>query len=154
MPGVEPLEGLEEPDTQPAAPSPPLEPFSGEEIAGLVGTVVGLAVAKSEDEATAFQKAFSGGIIPGFPLQIPPARVLDTLQVGQALALFGIGKNSLPGLGNLGSLPPVVRLLVGAGVMAVAAYGGVRATLDVRHSFEMDFGGPGRADAAGADDAR
>ncbi|GAA6746775.1 hypothetical protein Thermus71318_22760 [Thermus brockianus] len=108
---------------------PPVIPFTGEEIAGGAAFLLMLGVrVQSEEERAAFLRAWQGAL---FGL-MPPAQVLDVLKVGEALARHGIGKNRLPGMGSVENLPPWLRILLGGGVLAIAAYGGVRAVMDVR----------------------
>jgi hypothetical protein len=63
---------------------------------------------------------------------LPPAAVLDALKVGQALAGYGIGRNRIPGLGNLAELPDWLRLVLGGLVLAMSAYGGINAAKAAR----------------------
>lgn len=108
---------------------PPVIPFTGEEIAGGAAFLLMLGVrVQSEEEKAAFLRAWQGAL---FGL-MPPAQVLDVLKVGEGLAQYGIGKNRLPGMGSVENLPPWLRILLGGGVLAIAAYGGVRAVMDVR----------------------
>ncbi|GAA5334072.1 hypothetical protein [Thermus hydrothermalis] len=108
---------------------PPVIPFTGEEIAGGAAFLLMLGVrVQSEEEKAAFLRAWQGAL---FGL-MPPAQVLDVLKVGEALAQYGIGKNRVPGMGSVENLPPWLRILLGGGVLAIAAYGGVRAVMDVR----------------------
>ncbi|BDG15817.1 hypothetical protein TbrSNM41_05510 [Thermus brockianus] len=108
---------------------PPVIPFTGEEIAGGAAFLLMLGVrVQSEEEKAAFLRAWQGAL---FGL-MPPAQVLDVLKVGEALAQYGIGKNRLPGMGSVENLPPWLRILLGGGVLAIAAYGGVRAVMDLR----------------------
>ncbi len=112
-------------------------PFTGEEIAGGAALLLMLGVrVQSEEERAAFLRAWNGAI-GGL---MPPAQVLDFLKVGEALAAYGIGKNRLPGMGSVENLPPWLRILLGGGVLAVAAYGGVRAVMDVRAGRATSFG--------------
>jgi hypothetical protein len=108
---------------------PPIEPFSGEEIVN--GTAMMLALGlrfQTPQEAQVFANAFKLGIVP----MLPPAAVLDALQVGQALAGYGIGRNRIPGLGNLAELPDWLRLVLGGLVLAMSAYGGINAAKAAR----------------------
>ncbi|WP_172955582.1 hypothetical protein [Thermus scotoductus] len=110
---------------------PPIIPFTGEEIASGAAFLLMLGVrVQSEEEKAAFLMAWNGAI-GGL---MPPAQVLNVLKVGEALAQYGIGKNRLPGMGSVENLPPWLRILLGGGVLAIAAYGGVRAVMDVRAS--------------------
>lgn len=110
---------------------PPIIPFTGEEIASGAAFLLMLGVrVQSEEEKAAFLMAWNGAI-GGL---MPPAQVLNVLKVGEALAQYGIGKNRVPGMGSVDNLPPWLRILLGGGVLAIAAYGGVRAVMDVRAS--------------------
>lgn len=121
-------------------------PFTGEEIANGVAFLLMLGVrVQSEEEKAAFLAAWNGAI-GGL---MPPAQVLDVLKVGEALAAYGIGKNRMPGMGSVENLPPWLRILLGGGVLAVAAYGGVRAVMDVRASRAVG-GAPDAAPASAA----
>jgi len=130
-PGFQPIDDTQvtgEPGFQDLPPAlEPVIPFTGEELAN--GTAMLLALGlrlQSPEEVEAFQRAFQASTF------LPPAQVLDMLKVGEALAQYGIGKNRLPGMGQAENLPPWVRVALGGVVLAAAAYGGVRALLDVR----------------------
>jgi len=127
---------LEEESTEPAEPpfesltsEPPIEPFTGEEIVN--GTAMALALGlrfQTPEEAQAFVTAYKVGLVP----MLPPAQVLDALKVGEALAAYGIGRNRLPGMGNLAELPEWLRLVLGGLVLAMSAYGGINAAKAAR----------------------
>lgn len=123
-------------DDIPTAPEP-VQPFTGEEIVN--GTAVMLALGlrfQTPQEVQAFIAAYKAGVVP----MLPPAAVLDALKVGEALAKYGIGRNRLPGMGNLAQLPEWIRLLLGGLVLAMSAYGGINAAKAARM---------GMADSAG-----
>ena len=111
------------------APPAPIEPFTGEEIVSGAAVVLALGLRfQTPEEAQVFTTAFRSGIVP----MLPPAAVLDALQVGEALARYGIGRNAIPGIGNLAQLPDWLRLVLGGLVLAMAAYGGINAARAVR----------------------
>jgi len=120
-----PLEGEStEPPFESLPSEPPIEPFTGEEIVN--GTAMALALGlrfQTPEEAQAFVTAYKVGLVP----MLPPAQVLDALKVGEALAAYGIGRNRLPGMGNLAELPEWLRL-----VLAMSAYGGINAAKAAR----------------------
>lgn len=121
----------------------PIIPFTGEEIANGTALLLGLGLRlQSPEEVAAFQRAFQSTTL------LPPAQVLDALKVGEALAAYGIGKNRLPGAGRLADLPPWMRILAGGAVLALAAYGGVRAAMEVR-ARSAGPGGPGSVGEVG-----
>jgi hypothetical protein len=117
---------------------PPIEPFTGADLvqAATFALVLGLKL-QTQEEVETFNRAFQGGILP----MLPPAQVLDALKVGEALSQYGIGKNRLPAVGGLEALPPWIRILLGAGVLAMSAYGGMRAVFEVRASRAPDHSG-------------
>ncbi len=122
-------EAVEAPFEEIPAGLPPIEPFSGEEIVN--GTAIMLALGlrfQTPQEAQAFTEAYKSGIVP----MLPPAAVLDALRVGEALARYGLGRNAIPGIGNLAQLPDWLRLVLGGLVLAMAAYGGINAARAVR----------------------
>lgn len=137
--GFTPLEG-ETFDELPPGPKP-IQPFSGEEIVNGTAMILALGLRfQSVEEANAFTSAFRAGILP----MLPPAAVLDALRVGDALAEYGIGKNRLPGVGNMAALPAWLRLVVGGLVLAMSAYGGINAAKNA----QMAMGGPDRGEPA------
>jgi len=83
---------------------------------------------QTPEEAQAFVTAYKVGVLP----MLPPAQVLDALKVGEALAAYGIGRNRLPGMGNLAELPAWLRLVLGGLVLAMSAYGGINAAKAAR----------------------
>ncbi|GEM83915.1 hypothetical protein [Meiothermus hypogaeus] len=112
----------------PSAPEA-IIPFTGEEIVN--GTAMMLALGlrfQTPEEVQAFTTTYRAGVVP----MLPPAAVLDALKVGEALAEYGIGKNRMPGMGNLADLPPWLRLVVGGLVLAMSAYGGINAAKAAR----------------------
>ncbi|AGK03327.1 MULTISPECIES: hypothetical protein [Meiothermus] len=111
-------------------PEPPsIEPFTGADLVqgATWMLILGLRL-QTQEEVEAFTRAFQGGVLP----MLPPAPVLDALKVGEALAAYGIGKNRLPLQGGVEHLPPWLRILLGAGVMAMSVYGGMRAVQEIR----------------------
>jgi hypothetical protein len=143
--GFEPLEppaptepeGVK-PEAAPAPAAPKVIPFTGGEIAGFVGTVVGMVVAGREgwtpDQAAAFNAVYSSGKIGAVlpiplaqGLALPPAEVMEKLRVGEALAMFGIGKPKSLNIESAADLPPLMRIGVGALMLGAAAFGGVLA---------------------------
>lgn len=132
----EPFTPLEEAPPFQEIPAPVVvEPFSGEEIVSGTAMILALGLRfQTPEEANAFTSAFRQGIVP----MLPPAAVLDALKVGEALARYGIGRNALPGVGNLAALPDWLRLLLGGLVLAVSAYGGINAAREVN----VDMAGP------------
>ena len=126
----EELPGTEDP--------PEVVPFTGEEIARGVALVVTLGLRfESPEEAKAFEQAFMAAI----PIMPTPA-VLDYLGVGEALAEYGIHKGMVGGPDALETLPPWLRLLIGAGYLAFAVYTGVRAAKEVKGVKEKEAGQP------------
>lgn len=120
--GFAPLEG-EAFDELPPGPEP-IQPFSGEEIVSGTAMILALGLHfQTPEEANAFVAAYRAGIVS----MLPPAAVLDALKVGEALAEYGIGKNRLPGMGNMAALPAWLRLVVGGLILAASAYGGINA---------------------------
>jgi hypothetical protein len=141
--GFEPL-GKEKEDSSfsdlPPEPNPVI-PFTGAELVQAVTwmLVFGLRL-QTPEEVQAFTEAFQMGIVP----MLPPAQVLDMLKVGEALAQYGIGRNRFPGIGGLTQLPPWLRILLGGAVMALSAYGGIRAVQTIRNpSAPFGFGSVG-----------
>lgn len=125
----------------------PVIPFTGEELANGTAMLLMLGLRlQSPEEVEAFKRAFQASTF------LPPAQVLDMLKVGEALAQYGIGKNRLPGMGRVENLPPWVRIVLGGAVLALAAYGGVRAAMEVRasHAGPAGPGGTGEVDGGGA----
>lgn len=152
-PNFRPLDDTEVPgepgfeDLPPAPVVEPVIPFTGEELANGTAMLLMLGLRlQSPEEVEAFKGAFQATTF------LPPAQVLDMLKVGEALAAYGIGKNRLPGMGRAENLPPWVRVALGGAVLAMAAYGGVRAAMDVRASRAGPAGpgGAGEVDGEGA----
>ncbi|GIW33766.1 MAG: hypothetical protein KatS3mg072_1099 [Meiothermus sp.] len=83
---------------------------------------------ETPEEAQAFMTTYKAGVVP----MLPPAAVLDALKVGEALAEYGIGRNRMPGMGNLAELPGWLRLVLGGLVLAMSAYGGINAAKAAR----------------------
>ncbi|WP_240307662.1 hypothetical protein [Thermus caldifontis] len=139
-PGFRPIDDTDIPGEAEFADLPSVEPvipFTGEELANGTAMLLMLGLRlQSPEEVQAFQRAFQAASI------LPPAQVLDALKVGEALAQYGIGKNRLP-MGQVENLPPWVRIALGGVVLAFAAYGGVRAAMEVRAS-RAGPAGPGR----------
>lgn len=107
----------------------PVQPFTGEEIVNGTAMVLALGLRfQTPQEAQAFISTYKAGIVP----MLPPAAVLDALRVGEALAKYGIGRNRLPGMGNLAELPDWIRLMLGGLVLAMSAYGGINAAKAAR----------------------
>ena len=121
-----------------------VEPFTGEEIAsGLAWAVMAGLRLSDEKQIEAFQRAFVAAV----PIMPTPA-VLDALGVGDALAAYGIHKGMVGGPDTLATLPPWLRLLIGAGYLAFAVYTGVRAAKEVKGEKEaprVPAAGPGAA---------
>lgn len=127
-------------DELPPEPEP-VQAFTGEEIVNGTAMILALGLRfQSPEEANAFMAAYRAGIVP----MLPPAAVLDALRVGEALAEYGIGKNRLPGMGNMAALPAWLRLVVGGLVLAASAYGGINAAKNA----QMAMGGPDRGEPA------
>lgn len=127
-----PLEGEEGAETAfeeiPSAPEPVI-PFTGAEIVNGTAMVLALGLRfQTPQEAQAFMTTYKAGVVP----MLPPAAVLDALKVGEALATYGIGRNRLPGMGNLAELPAWLRLMLGGLVLAMSAYGGINAAKAAR----------------------
>lgn len=123
------LGGEEAPFSDLPPEPPPIEPFTGADLVQGATWILILGLRlQSQEEVEAFTRAFQGGVLP----MLPPAPVLDALKVGEALAAYGIGKNRLPLQGGLETLPPWLRILLGAAVLAMSAYGGMRAVQEVR----------------------
>jgi len=147
IPEVENLEGLEaEPDSSP--PPPARIPFRGAELAAFAG-ILGMALArpKSMGEVSVFGEAFHGPIrlsLPamGLDFSTSVAEALDSLRVGEALAAFGIYKPGGWG-GDLGELPPLLRLALGVAVVGYAGFGGIRAVQEYRAAQAAQMGTPG-----------
>jgi len=125
-----PLEGEStEPPFESLPSEPVIEPFTGEEIVNGTAMVLALGLRfQTPEEAQAFVTAYKVGLVP----MLPPAQVLDALKVGEALAAYGIGRNRLPGMGNLAELPEWLRLVLGGLVLAMSAYGGINAAKAAR----------------------
>jgi len=137
-----PIEDIFEP--LPEEPeSTKVEPFTGEEIARGIAFAVAFGLRfKNEEELKAFEKAF----MKALPFMPTPA-VLDLLGVGEALAAYGIHKGMVGGPEALESLPPWLRLLLGAGYIAFAVYTDIRAVKEVSGGEKTQGGGL----SAGAD---
>jgi len=103
---------------------------------------------QTPDEAQAFMNAYRVGILP----MLPPAAVLNALKVGEALAHYGIAKNRLPGIGSMANLPEWLRLALGGLVLAMSAYGGIRAARETAQT-PVDWSDPPGAAAAAAPSA-
>ncbi|MCX7784600.1 MAG: hypothetical protein N2318_13275 [Meiothermus sp.] len=112
----------------PSAPEAVI-PFTGEEIVNGTAMVLALGLRfETPEEAQAFMTTYKAGVVP----MLPPAAVLDALKVGEALAEYGIGRNRMPGMGNLAELPGWLRLVLGGLVLAMSAYGGINAAKAAR----------------------
>lgn len=108
---------------------PAIEAFSGEEIVNGTAMILALGLRfETPQEAQAFMTTYKAGVVP----MLPPAAVLDALKVGEALAKYGIGRNRIPGMGNLAELPEWLRLVLGGLVLAMSAYGGINAAKAAR----------------------
>lgn len=117
---------------------PEVIPFTGEEIAtGVAWAVTAGLRLEDKEQIEAFQRAF----IAAVPFMPTPA-VLDALQVGEALAAYGIHKGMVGGTDALAALPPWLRLIIGAGYLAFAVYAGVRAAKEVKGAEEAKAGQP------------
>lgn len=119
----------EQPGPAQPEPEPVIEPYSEEEILNGVG--IGLALGlrlQDEKEMEAFQEAWNWVVRP----VLPTAGLLKALQVGKALASYGIGRGMVPGAGNIESLPAWLRLLLGFGLMGVSGFNGFRAIQALR----------------------
>jgi hypothetical protein len=97
-----------------------VEPWSDEEIISgvAVSVVLGLAQQgqlRTPDEVEIFNTSF---------MKVAPAAI-KTLKIGEALAVYGIGKNT--GVGGLERLPPWVRLALGVVGIGVGVGMGLRA---------------------------
>lgn len=127
-------------DELPPGPEP-IQPFTGEEIVGGTAMILALGLRfQTPEEANAFVAAYRAGIVP----MLPPAAVLDALKVGEALAEYGIGKNRVPGLGDMAALPAWLRLVLGGLILAASAYGGINAAKNA----QMAMGGTDRGESA------
>jgi hypothetical protein len=69
---------------------------------------------ETEEEKTIFGNAF---------LSIAPL-TLKSLKLGDALAEYGIGKNSMPGIGQVEAMPAWLRLIVGGAAIGAGTYAG------------------------------
>lgn len=151
MPGLESLEETLGPEpVEPVEPAvkPERIPFKGAEIAAFAG-IIGMVVArpKSMAEMAAFGHSFHGPIrlsLPamGVDFQTSVAEALDSLRVGEALAAFGIYKPGGWG-GDMGELPPLMRLALGVAVIGYAGFGGVRAVQEFRQQNDLGAVGGG-----------
>jgi len=139
-PDFEPLEAEGEPEGEsPTGAAPPApEPFTGQEIASGVAMalMMGLKIA-SDEERAAFERAFTQAV----PF-MPTPFILDALQVGEALAAYGIHKG-MTGPADLARLPAWLRLLLGAATLGMAGYSAARAVMEVRRGREADPGAAG-----------
>lgn len=147
---------------QPRPPEPKVIPFTGAEIAGFVGGVVGMVVAAREgwtpEQAAAFNTAYSSGKVGAMlpiplaqGLALPPAEVLDKLRVGEALATFGIGKPKSLNIESAADLPPLMRIGLGALMLGAATFGGVLAARSLKpEAAPVQDPGGAEPDAGGA----
>ena len=108
-----------------------VEPYSTDEIIGFAAPLLCIGmqargiIPATQEGANAFA-AGAGLIKPDkgeMRLYLPDA--LEPLQLGEALAQFGIGKNT--GIGGISTAPAWLRLVVGAGVLAFGMFQGVMA---------------------------
>ena len=119
-------------------PEPEVVPFTGEEIAtGVAWAVIAGLRLENNAQIEAFKQAFTAAV----PFMPTPA-VLDALQVGEALAAYGIHKGTLGGAEAFAALPPWLRLILGAGYLAFAVYAGVRAAKEVKGAEKAKAGQP------------
>ncbi len=141
-PDFEPLEAEPgEADFEELTPPPPEpEPFTGEEIATGVMHLVVLGLMR-EFKDPAQVEAFKQAFMAAFPIMPTPA-VLDALQVGEALAAYGIHKGMTGGPETFAALPPWLRIVLGGGYLAVAVYMGVRAAKEVNRGEVANPPGP------------
>lgn len=127
-----PLEG-EQFDNLPPGPEP-IQPFTGEEIVSGTAMILALGLRfRTPEEANAFISAYRAGIMP----MLPPAAVMDALKVGEALAEYGIGKNRIPGMGDIAALPSWIRIVLGGLILAASAYGGINAAKNAQDQVAM-----------------
>jgi hypothetical protein len=108
-----------------------VEPYSTDEIIGFAAPLICIGmqargiIPATQEAANAF--ALGAGLIKPnkgeMRLYLPDA--LEPLQLGEALAQFGIGKNT--GIGGISSAPAWLRLVVGAGVLAFGVFQGTLA---------------------------
>jgi hypothetical protein len=120
-PPFEHIDDVTEAET-PASSTPArvvVEPWSDEEIISgvAVSVVLGLAQQgqiRTPQEADVFNDSF---------MKVAPAAI-KTLKIGEALAVYGIGKNT--GVGGLERLPPWVRLALGVVGIGVGVGMGLR----------------------------
>jgi hypothetical protein len=122
----EALEGEEAP------PEPAFEviPFTDEEIvkgSAFLAVVLGENVFNFLDDKEDLQ-AFQAAFLKFSPL------ALSTLKLGDALASYGIGQNSLPGLGTVEAMPAWARLAAGGVVIGVSVFMGAQAVEKSRHA--------------------
>jgi len=150
---TEVFEKIEDPSPAPAeekvppakATEPKLIPYTGKEIAGAASVLFAGVLAtpvtpasiriKSAGQFFAFLTGFVSPpevAIPGaeFQLNMGAPELLDKIGVGEALAAFGFGKRE----GSeeaLESAPPVVKILMGVGVLGLGAIAGVMSARQV-----------------------
>lgn len=123
-----------------------LIPYSGKEIAGAASVLFAGMLAtpltpasiriKSAGQFFAFLTGFVNPpevAIPGadFQLNMTAPELLDKIGVGEALAAFGFGKRE-GSVGNaLESAPPIIKILMGVGVLGLGAIAGVMSARQV-----------------------
>lgn len=106
-----------------------VEPFTAEEIVSGAAFVLVLGLRLENDaETAAFREAFGWVLRP----VLPTAKVLEQLEIGQALAQYGIGKGMGLGGGGLDMLPAWARLAAGVVALGVAGYMGKQAVIKER----------------------
>lgn len=137
-----PFESLGEPESSEPqksvkpVPKPvnPVEPFTAQQIwqGSAFMLMSGLHV-QNEEESQAFEAAFAFAIRP----MLPTVFLLEQLKVGEALASWGFGPDTI--FDFIEDLPAWARVAVAVGGLAMAGYSAVRAVAALR--VKEDAGG-------------
>ena len=104
---------------EPEKPKYEVIPFSDAEVVSGAAFIALLGGERLEMFATEEEKAIFAKSWMSFA---PPT--LKGLKIGEALAEYGIGKNSMPGLGQIEAMPAWMRLAAGGAAIGIGVYAG------------------------------